>query len=1229
MSGSERSLRAAISLLVIVGLVATAKPVAAAETDPPFTTATPSGTLGSNGWYRASPVTVAFAAIDNGSGVDTTYRRIGANPFVAGNAISVTTDGTNVVQYYSTDRDGNVETTRSLTVRLDTRDPRAIITNPPGAVIDPASPTVRRYSAGVSIAVSYQDFPGGSGISNRSYFLTKDGVVGAWTAYTDPVAVSGEGTYTFTAVAIDVAGREGRASLQFAIDTTPPALSLAAIPAVAAGAMPLRLAASETLAASPAPSADLDGPGCAPCTVTFERATKFTWVAVFEAPAAGTYAVDVEAKDITGNAGTLSTTLVAAPTGPADTGLTPAPGSILAARPASVTATFATPVVARAVLLDGGFGLLTTAPAATTATATLGHQGPGPHVAGLSVVDGAHARTVATNYLVAPQAPMLSGLGVPDAVPANARVRAYVNASAEGAGLASVTIAGAPARWLRDTLWVADVGPVAEGATIEFDVQATTLAGVTAILDGPVRTAGAPGAGVAPGVEPGALAWDGRHLRANGASGPTGAGALDGRALVAPEGGAAAWVTGVATANGGRTDVVFDLDAFGPGLLRVRALWINDTAADLAAVFAPFTVLRAATTAPTLVDLTLPASATQGLVRVTANVSGADRARLVWNLTDPLAGAPADARFAEPSTVSSAGGILSVTFDLQLTPGLLWARLEAHDARNGRLLTPAKALHVTDSQAPALFAPQPASGRIVDVKRPVIGLSWADPSGVDVASVVVQVNGQTVPATSLTLTGGGFTHVPAADLDGSVTVSVDVKDAFGRLAHFDWTFTVGNAPGSTTNLGLPAPCAAQDQVGTGSEVSCPGAAGSDATNTTGGAFETEPPAILAHGPVGVVRDAAPSLTLRYRDAASAIPATGVLVDLDGRRIAVSATNESATATLAGLAPGPHRLEATVDDARGNRARLAWTFWYAPPGAAFDAAGGALTVPGVGVLDPRGAGNATVVVETRDGALHLAGFADGGLASVRVVSAEPFLLGPKPLVAGADLALPAIVRGNAAAPTLAFETPSPIAGSLRARVTGHGLAPLEVRVALVGAPSNWPTGPGIAVVGVDGGATVYDVDLKGLPEGAWIALATVHDAWGRAARANATFAWDETRPVASFSYKPGATAFDVLARDAGGIRSVRLLLNGVERVNATFDARENGSRVVTVPLEGPLPPGNHSVVVETTDFAGNLARTEGWIDLPASVDVPTQRIPAPSLLAIVSLLGVAALLARRR
>ncbi|MCW3996390.1 MAG: hypothetical protein NWE98_09640, partial [Candidatus Bathyarchaeota archaeon] len=90
------------------------------DTTNPSTTATPSGTLltGETNWYTGT-VTVTLSPIDATSGVDTTYYSLdGVNFQEYTGQISITTEGTTTIYYFSTDNAGNTETTKTLTVNV-------------------------------------------------------------------------------------------------------------------------------------------------------------------------------------------------------------------------------------------------------------------------------------------------------------------------------------------------------------------------------------------------------------------------------------------------------------------------------------------------------------------------------------------------------------------------------------------------------------------------------------------------------------------------------------------------------------------------------------------------------------------------------------------------------------------------------------------------------------------------------------------------------------------------------------------------------------------------------------------------------------------------------------------------------------------------------------------------------------------------------------------------------
>jgi len=105
-----------------------------ADTTPPTTTV-----AGAGGWHDHD-VTLTFSALDHsGSGVALTQYRLDSGPWTDGTTLTLaasadhTDDGPHTVRYRSVDDNGDLETTRSCAVGIDTRRPR-VVANWPAAV---------------------------------------------------------------------------------------------------------------------------------------------------------------------------------------------------------------------------------------------------------------------------------------------------------------------------------------------------------------------------------------------------------------------------------------------------------------------------------------------------------------------------------------------------------------------------------------------------------------------------------------------------------------------------------------------------------------------------------------------------------------------------------------------------------------------------------------------------------------------------------------------------------------------------------------------------------------------------------------------------------------------------------------------------------------------------------------------------------------------------------------
>ncbi len=170
----------------------------AADVTAPSTTATSNPAPNAAGWNKAAP-TLTFTASDDVAVASVTYRVGTATPVtVSGStaAVQVTAPGTTSVTYYATDSSGNVEGTKTYTVRLDTVAPATTsgVTGSTTGGYHTSPPTVSLTATDAS-----------SGVSSVTYAVnggTATTVSGASASF----VMSTQGTNTVTFFATDVAG---------------------------------------------------------------------------------------------------------------------------------------------------------------------------------------------------------------------------------------------------------------------------------------------------------------------------------------------------------------------------------------------------------------------------------------------------------------------------------------------------------------------------------------------------------------------------------------------------------------------------------------------------------------------------------------------------------------------------------------------------------------------------------------------------------------------------------------------------------------------------------------------------------------------------------------------------------------------------------------------------------------------------------------------------------------
>jgi len=199
----------------------------------PATTAAISPQANAAGWH-SSDVTVTLAASDNigGSGVmNIRYWAEGAHVIVPTTVngstatFTISSNGVTVVSYTARDVAGNVETTRTLTVRLDKLAPAT------QAVITPQPNAAGWHKSDVTITLTAADNVNGSGVSDTRYWADGAQVIAPTTVNGSnaTLTISANGVSVVSFAARDVAGNvETTKTLTIRLDKLAPNVVCAA-----------------------------------------------------------------------------------------------------------------------------------------------------------------------------------------------------------------------------------------------------------------------------------------------------------------------------------------------------------------------------------------------------------------------------------------------------------------------------------------------------------------------------------------------------------------------------------------------------------------------------------------------------------------------------------------------------------------------------------------------------------------------------------------------------------------------------------------------------------------------------------------------------------------------------------------------------------------------------------------------------------------------------------------
>ncbi|MFC5450939.1 OmpL47-type beta-barrel domain-containing protein [Paenibacillus aestuarii] len=180
-----------------------------ADSTPPVTTASISGTPNNQGWFNQDP-TVTLTATDDQAGAVVTQYAINSDTVRTYDApVTISTEGTNVVRYFSTDAAGNAEAAQSLELKLDVTSPVVTLTQSGGPVADVADTANLAFELASTDAVS--------GVAEQQLLLDGQVITSGQTLH---AADLGVGNHTVQYRVTDVAGNQSENSYSFKINAS-------------------------------------------------------------------------------------------------------------------------------------------------------------------------------------------------------------------------------------------------------------------------------------------------------------------------------------------------------------------------------------------------------------------------------------------------------------------------------------------------------------------------------------------------------------------------------------------------------------------------------------------------------------------------------------------------------------------------------------------------------------------------------------------------------------------------------------------------------------------------------------------------------------------------------------------------------------------------------------------------------------------------------------------------
>jgi len=285
---------------------------------------------------------------------------------------------------------------------------------------------------------------------------------------------------------------------------------------------------------------------------------------------------------------------------------------------------------------------------------------------------------------------------------------------------------------------------------------------------------------------------------------------------------------------------------------------------------------------------------------------------------------------------------------------------------------------IVDTKPPIIMNLQPPNTSTTNNNTPAISANYSDPSGINVSSVLLKVDGIDVTLSS-TVTASGVIYAPSSALSDSVhTAYIEVEDNDNNLATATWNFTVDATPPTIINSQPPNTSTTNDntpmisadywdlsgidvssvllEVDTANVTSSATVTASNISYTPGipltdgihnvylevrdnpgnlaiamwsFTIDTNPPAITNLQPpdISTTNDDTPIISANYSDP-SGINLSSILLTIDSIDVTASATvmvSGVSYTPVTALSDGFHTVYLEVKDAVGNLATASWSF----------------------------------------------------------------------------------------------------------------------------------------------------------------------------------------------------------------------------------------------------------------------------------------------------------------